>query len=55
MDKIVEEEILYNIMNSFDQQVDNRQLLNQVEETSTDYTLRAYGLTLNFNSDGDIV
>ena len=38
-----------------DQQVDERQLINQVQAVGDGYELRAYGKTLKFNSDGDLV
>ena len=51
----VESEILFHISNEFDQQVDERQLINQVQAVGDGYELRAYGKTLKFNSDGDLV
>lgn len=55
MNKDVEAELLFHILNSFPQEVDAKQLLNQVNETSTGYLLRAYGKTLTFNTEGELL
>ena len=55
MDNDVKSELLFHIENSLEQEVDSKQLLNQVTETSEGYELRAYGKTLLFNKDGDIL
>lgn len=56
MDGDVESEILFHIENELsDRSVDARQLLNQVTPTSDGYVLRAYGVILRFNRDGDLL
>ena len=55
MDNDDKAELLFHIEAELEQEVDARQLLNQVQETSDGYLLRAYGKTLNFNKDGDLV
>lgn len=55
MDKGVEEEVLYHILNSFNQEVEPRQLLNMITEVGDGYELRAYGTVLRFNRDGDLL
>ena len=51
----VKSELLFHIENSLEQEVDSKQLLNQVTETNEGYELRAYGKTLRFNKDGDLL
>ncbi len=56
MDKQVEGEILFHILNTLsDRVVDGRQLLNMVKPDGDGYILRVYGETLRFNSDGDLI
>ena len=51
----VKSELLFHIENELEQEVDSKQLLNQVQETNDGYELRAYGKTLRFNKDGDLL
>ena len=56
MNADVENEILFHIENELDDRnVDARQLLNQAISTEDGYILRAYGRTLRFNKDGDLI
>jgi len=48
-------EIQFHIINEIDREVDEKQLLNMVEQEGENYILRAYGKTLKFNSDGDLI
>ena len=52
----VESEILFHIESEFsDTDVNARQLLNHVVEYGDYFLLRAYGKTLKFNKDGDLI
>jgi hypothetical protein len=55
MNKDVESEILFHIESEVDQEVDAKQLLNQVTKTEDGYRLRVYGSVLEFNEDGDLL
>lgn len=55
MDNDVKAELLFHIEGELEQEVDARQLLNQVEETGDGYLLRAYGKLLRFNKEGDLL
>ena len=55
MSNDVKSELLFHIEAELEQEVDSKQLLNQVTETSDGYELRAYGKTLRFNKDGDLL
>ena len=56
MNNDVESEILFHIESEFsDLEVNARQLLNHVTEFDDHYLLRAYGQTLKFNKDGDLI
>lgn len=56
MNADVENEILFHIESELsDRNVDARQLLNQAISTEDGYLLRAYGRTLRFNEDGDLI
>ena len=55
MSNDVKSELLFHIENELEQEVDSKQLLNQITELADGYELRAYGKTLRFNKDGDIL
>ena len=55
MDNKTAAEIQFHIINEIDREVDEKQLLNMVEQQGDNYILRAYGKTLKFNSEGDLI
>lgn len=54
MNNSVKSEILFHIIDNFDN-VDEKQLFNTIKPTQDGYILRAYGQTLRFNEDGDLI
>ena len=56
MNNDIRNEILFNIQNELEENVDEKQLLNMVQEQADCYILRAYGQTLKFNkADGSLI
>lgn len=54
MNESTKDEILFNILNTFGN-VDEKQIFNTIKPTADGYILRAYGKTLKFNKDGDLI
>jgi len=48
------DEILFNILNNFDN-INEKQIFNSLKPTAEGYILQAYGKTLKFNKDGDLI
>ena len=56
MDNDTRQQIMFNIQNELTENVDEKQLLNMVQEQADCYVLRAYGQTLKFNKeDGSLI
>lgn len=56
LDNEVMNEIMFNIQNSITENVDERQLLNLVNEEADCYRLMVYGYDLRFNKeDGSLI
>lgn len=54
MNNDVKMEILFHIIDNFDN-IDEKQIFNTIKPTNDGYILRAYGKTLKFNEDGDLI
>lgn len=54
MKNSTKDEILFHILEKFDN-IDEKQLFNTIKPTKDGYILRAYGQTLRFNEDGDLI
>lgn len=48
------DEILFHILDNFDN-IDEKQIFNQIKPTENGYILQVYGETLKFNKDGDLI
>lgn len=51
MNNEIRNEIMFHISNQLDMEVDEKQLMNMVQEEENCYQLRAYGKLLRFNKD----
>lgn len=54
MKNSTKDEILFSILENFDN-VNEKQLFNTIKPTGDGYILKAYGQTLRFNEDGDLI
>ncbi len=54
MNNSTREEILFHILNNFNN-IDEKQIFNLIKPTEDGYILQAYGQTLKFNKDGDLL
>ncbi len=54
MNNSTKEEILFHILDNFDN-IDEKQIFNMIKPITDGYILRAYGKTLKFNKDGDLI
>lgn len=54
MNNSIKEEILFHILDNFDN-INEKQIFNTLKPTEDGYILQAYGETLKFNKDGDLL
>lgn len=54
MNNSTRDEILFHVLNTFDN-INEKQIFNTIKPTADGYILRAYGKTLKFNKDGDLI
>lgn len=54
MNNSTKEEILFHIHDNF-KNINEKQIFNTINPTTEGYILRAYGKTLKFNKDGDLI
>lgn len=54
MNNSTKDEILFHILDTFGN-IDEKQIFNTIKPTTDGYILQAYGETLKFNKDGDLI